>query len=160
MTAAKSQDQIQHEDWIQSLPDDELRAAQKLNVHKFDQPSFFGRTIEDFQEDQITATPADPDDDDWSLRVDLLAAGADPDRLDDICEAIEIHGETIGFRHARRAIHAITLPLMMSTDAKVHALIHALKMTTMTLEESAETCGCTKQAVHCHVTKWRGLLDG
>jgi hypothetical protein len=149
----------EYQNWIASLGADELRAAKSLGVHKFDQPSGYGRSVETWQQDRIEAPDADPDDDDWSLRVDLLAAGADPDRLDDICEAINVHGETIGFRHARRALHAITLPLMRSTSPKLHGLVHAMGLTLATFGESAEICRCTKQAIHCHIVKWRGLLD-
>jgi hypothetical protein len=143
--------------WIRSLPADERRQAERLGVAKYDEPSTYGRAVEDWQIDRIEQPAAD-DDDDFNLRLDLLNSGAPAERLDDICEAIELHGEAIGFRHARRALHALTLPLMASTEPKLHALAHALGMTMMTLEESAEVCGCSRQAIHRHVVKFRERL--
>ena len=145
-------------DWIASLSPDDLRIVEGLGVAKYDEPSAYGRSIETWQVDRIEQPEAD-DDASWELRVDLLSSGVPESRLDDIVEAIDLHSETLGFQHARRALHAITLPLMRSTSPKLHGLVHAMGLTLATLEDSAEACRCTRQAIHCHATKWRGLLD-
>lgn len=106
MKRAPSPEAKAYSAWIDSLTPDDLRKVEGLGVSRFDEPSFFGRTVEDFQTDRIEAPEAD--DADWNLRLDLLDAGAPAERLDDICEVIELHGETVAFRHARHALHQIS----------------------------------------------------
>ena len=147
MSKKPSPEAIEYRQWIASLPADERRKAIALGVAKFEPASDYGRTVEDWQLARISAPAADPDDDDWNLRLDLLGAGAPAERLDEIVSTIEDYAETLGYRCARRALHARTMALVTSTDARHHAIAHAFDLTLMTMTESAEICGCSKQYI-------------
>ena len=137
-----SPEEREFDDWIRTLSPAERAEAERRGVAEFEAPSFHGRTVETWQMANIT----EPDDDDFDLKLDLLDAGAPPELLDDLCEAVEIHTERVAWRLAAVALHQAVAPLLTSRSPKLHGLLHAIGLSNLTLEQSAAICGVSRNS--------------
>jgi hypothetical protein len=132
--------------WIRSLPADERRQAERLGVSKYDEPTTFGRSIETWQEDRIEQPAADPDAD-WDLRVDLLGAGVDENRLDEVVEIFTEHANELAAEAMRRMVDR-----WRSSDVpRVAGLLRHLGLhENESIRNQAARCHCAPSTIHEH----------
>ncbi|MDA0812888.1 MAG: hypothetical protein O3C21_10940 [Verrucomicrobia bacterium] len=138
-------------DWIASLPADERAQATALGVAAFDEPSYFGRTLEDWQTDRIEAPAADPDAN-WDLKVDLLAAGIEESRLDTIVEIFTEHANELAAEAMRRLVDRWR-------DSKVPRIAGLLRHLNLhqgeSIRQAASRCKCSPSTIHEHQRRFR-----
>ena len=151
MKPPPSAESTAYSDWIASLSPDDLRTVERLGVDRYDEPSTYGRAVEDWQLARIEQPEADPDND-WDLRVDLLGAGVDENRLDEVVEIFTEHANELAAEAMRRMVDR-----WRSSDVpRVAGLLRHLGLhENESIRQAAERCHCSPSTIHEHQRRFR-----